>query len=91
MLGRKSEIEMRRAGTTGAQTVISLFLTCFTLISSGDKHSVSILDYFGFECFSVNRLEQLLVNTMNEQLQYYYNQRIFAWEMVNFYYPNPII
>ncbi|XP_029156587.1 neither inactivation nor afterpotential protein C [Nylanderia fulva] len=47
----------------------------------GDKYSISILDYFGFECFSVNRLEQLQVNTMNEQMQYYYNQRIFAWEM----------
>ncbi|KAL6443163.1 hypothetical protein ACFW04_002836 [Cataglyphis niger] len=47
----------------------------------GDKYSISILDYFGFECFSINRLEQLLVNTMNEQMQYYYNQRIFVWEM----------
>lgn len=47
----------------------------------GDKYSISILDYFGFECFSVNRLEQLLINTMNEQMQYYYNQRIFTWEM----------
>ncbi|XP_011875420.1 PREDICTED: neither inactivation nor afterpotential protein C isoform X2 [Vollenhovia emeryi] len=47
----------------------------------GDKYSISILDHFGLECFSVNRLEQLLVNTINEQMQYYYNQRVFAWEM----------
>ncbi|KAG5306058.1 NINAC protein, partial [Acromyrmex insinuator] len=47
----------------------------------GDKYSISILDHFGFECFSINRLEQLLVNTINEQIQYYYNQRVFAWEM----------
>nr|XP_012228924.1 PREDICTED: neither inactivation nor afterpotential protein C isoform X1 [Linepithema humile]XP_012228934.1 PREDICTED: neither inactivation nor afterpotential protein C isoform X1 [Linepithema humile] len=47
----------------------------------GDKYAISILDYFGFECFTMNRLEQLLVNTMNEQMQYYYNQRIFVWEM----------
>ncbi|XP_020292574.1 neither inactivation nor afterpotential protein C isoform X2 [Pseudomyrmex gracilis] len=47
----------------------------------GDKYSISILDHFGFECFSINRFEQLLVNTMNEQMQYYYNQRVFAWEM----------
>ncbi|XP_025074650.1 neither inactivation nor afterpotential protein C [Pogonomyrmex barbatus] len=47
----------------------------------GDKHSISILDHFGFECFSINKLEQLLVNTVNEQMQYYYNQRVFAWEM----------
>lgn len=36
---------------------------------------------FGFECFHRNRLEQLIVNTMNEQMQFLYNQRIFAWEM----------
>ncbi|XP_077275817.1 STKc_myosinIII_N_like and MYSc_Myo21 domain-containing protein ninaC isoform X1 [Temnothorax americanus] len=47
----------------------------------GDKYSISILDHFGLECFSVNRLEQLLVNTLNEQMQYYYNQKVFAWEM----------
>lgn len=52
-------------------------------IFSGDKYSVSILDHFGLECFSVNRLEQLVVNTINEQMQYYYNQRVFAWEMVS--------
>lgn len=40
------------------------------------------MDLFGFECFAVNRLEQLIVNTMNEQMQCYYNQRVFAWEMV---------
>ncbi|XP_016842665.1 neither inactivation nor afterpotential protein C isoform X2 [Nasonia vitripennis] len=47
----------------------------------GDKFLISILDLFGFECFSKNRLEQLLVNTMNEQLQCHYNQRVFVWEM----------
>ncbi|KAG7201550.1 hypothetical protein KM043_004299 [Ampulex compressa] len=47
----------------------------------GDKFSISILDMFGFECFSVNRLEQLVINTMNEQMQCHYNQRVFAWEM----------
>lgn len=50
---------------------------------SGDKFLISILDLFGFECFSKNRLEQLVVNTMNEQLQCHYNQRIFVWEMVS--------
>ncbi|XP_019699822.1 neither inactivation nor afterpotential protein C isoform X2 [Harpegnathos saltator] len=47
----------------------------------GDKYSISVLDLFGFECFSINRVEQLVVNTMNEQMQYHYNQRVFAWEM----------
>ncbi|XP_012289083.1 neither inactivation nor afterpotential protein C [Orussus abietinus] len=47
----------------------------------GDKFSISVMDLFGFECFAVNRIEQLVVNTMNEQLQCHYNQRVFAWEM----------
>ncbi|XP_011500567.1 PREDICTED: neither inactivation nor afterpotential protein C [Ceratosolen solmsi marchali] len=47
----------------------------------GDKFLINILDLFGFECFSKNKLEQLVVNTMNEQLQCHYNQRIFVWEM----------
>ncbi|XP_034933693.1 neither inactivation nor afterpotential protein C isoform X2 [Chelonus insularis] len=47
----------------------------------GDKFVIDLLDLFGFECFSNNRLEQLIVNTMNEQLQCYYNQRVFGWEM----------
>ncbi|CAH2233552.1 jg13186 [Pararge aegeria aegeria] len=47
----------------------------------GDKYSVSLLDMFGFECYHRNRLEQLIVNTTNEQIQFLYNQRIFAWEM----------
>ncbi|XP_059471751.1 neither inactivation nor afterpotential protein C isoform X2 [Neocloeon triangulifer] len=47
----------------------------------GDRHMISILDLFGFECFQTNRIEQLFVNTLNEQLQYQYTQRLFAWEM----------
>ncbi|XP_022116474.2 neither inactivation nor afterpotential protein C isoform X2 [Pieris rapae] len=47
----------------------------------GDKYSVSLIDVFGFECYHRNRLEQLIVNTTNEQLQFLYNQKIFAWEM----------
>lgn len=55
-----------------------IILSC---ICSGDKYSVSLLDMFGFECYHRNRLEQLIVNTTNEQIQFLYNQRIFAWEM----------
>ncbi|XP_033328921.2 STKc_myosinIII_N_like and MYSc_Myo21 domain-containing protein ninaC isoform X1 [Megalopta genalis] len=47
----------------------------------GDKYVVNVMDLFGFECIAVNQLEQLIVNTMNEQMQCYYNQRVFAWEM----------
>ncbi|XP_043799289.1 neither inactivation nor afterpotential protein C isoform X4 [Apis laboriosa] len=55
----------------------------FTLTRSlfGDKYAINMMDLFGFECFATNRLEQLVVNTMNEQMQCYYNQRVFAWEM----------
>ncbi|XP_076279257.1 STKc_myosinIII_N_like and MYSc_Myo21 domain-containing protein ninaC isoform X3 [Lasioglossum baleicum] len=49
----------------------------------GDKYAINVMDLFGFECVAVNRLEQLIVNTMNEQMQCYYNQRVFAWEMVS--------
>ncbi|XP_015432915.1 PREDICTED: neither inactivation nor afterpotential protein C [Dufourea novaeangliae] len=47
----------------------------------GDKYTINVMDLFGFECVTANRLEQLIVNTMNEQMQCYYNQRLFAWEM----------
>ena len=53
---------------------------------SGDKYAINVMDLFGFECFAVSRLEQLVVNTMNEQMQCYYNQRVFAWEMVRSFF-----
>lgn len=43
---------------------------------------VSLTDLFGFECLNRNRIEQLMINSLNEQLQYHYNQRMFAWEML---------
>lgn len=49
---------------------------------SGDTNVVSLTDMFGFECFLRNHTEQLLINSLNEQLQYHYNQRMFAWEML---------
>ncbi|XP_058062557.1 neither inactivation nor afterpotential protein C [Anopheles bellator] len=48
----------------------------------GDKHSVTVTDHFGFECFHRNHIDQLVVNSLNEQMQYLYNQRIFVFEMI---------
>ncbi|CAH1732570.1 unnamed protein product [Aphis gossypii] len=60
--------------------IINLKLS-FTRAIFGDTHVVYLMDTFGFECFRQNNLDQLYVNCLNEQLQYHYNQRMFAWEM----------
>uniref|UniRef100_A0A0A9Z196 Neither inactivation nor afterpotential protein C n=1 Tax=Lygus hesperus TaxID=30085 RepID=A0A0A9Z196_LYGHE len=49
----------------------------------GDHHCINIMDIFGFECYPDNSLEQLFVNSMNEQIQYFYNQKIFISEMLD--------
>lgn len=50
--------------------------------TSGDMHMITLTDMFGFECFHRNRTEQLMINSLNEQIQYHYNQRMFVWEMM---------
>lgn len=51
-------------------------------VFSGDMHMITLTDMFGFECFHRNRTEQLMINSLNEQIQYHYNQRMFVWEMM---------
>ena len=49
--------------------------------SPNDLCSVAILDLFGFEAFDFNSYEQLCINIANEQLQYFFRQHTFAWEI----------
>ena len=59
---------------------INDFMLCLFRYSVGP--SLGLLDVFGFEKFEINGLEQLCINTANEQLAYFYNRCVFVWEQV---------
>ncbi|XP_006866753.1 PREDICTED: myosin-IIIb [Chrysochloris asiatica] len=53
-------------------------------ICADDGMNVGILDIFGFENFWRNSFEQLCINIANEQIQYYFNQHVFAFEQMEY-------
>lgn len=55
-------------------------LLSYSLQVYGESNNIGILDIFGFENLNDNSLEQMCINTANEQMNYYFHQYIFCWE-----------
>lgn len=63
---------------------VNLTLRCADSASdrgAASSANIAILDIFGFENFKQNGFDQMCINLANEQLQYFFNQHIFAAEM----------
>ena len=82
--------EARRVRNTIAKMVYqSLFRWIIERINQASRRTnsdkaaigwIGILDVFGFETFTVNSLEQLLINYCNERLQSFFNEQILNSE-----------